>query len=57
MPLEMLFKPFNSQNTTEKRLDKEQIPKKIGNNISDKLFVVIKWKTIKNNTKKKETKN
>jgi len=28
--------------------------KKIGNNISDIVFVIIKWKTIKNNTKKEK---
>ena len=44
-----------------KKRDKEQKyqkKKRIGNNVSDIQFVIIKWKTIKNNIQtKKETKN
>ena len=38
----------------EKRQEQIQKKKIIGNNISDTVFVIIKWKTIKNNTTKKE---
>ena len=49
---ETLFKSFN--NNTRKTKRQKPKKKKIGNNISDIVFVIIKWKTIKNNTKKED---
>ena len=55
----MLFKSFNNKQQKGKKETEAQIPKKkrIGNNISGILFVIIKWNARKNNTKKNETKN
>ena len=59
MHKQTLLQSFNNKNTTtEKKRDKEQIPKrkkKIGNNIyqCDIVCQILKWKTIKNDIQKK----
>ena len=56
---ETLFKSFDNNNTKKEKKRQEQISKKkrIGNKISVIQFVIIKWKAVKNNTKKRKTKN
>ena len=56
MLVETLFKSFKNNNTKWEKRDKNKNTngrKRIGNNISDIQFVITKWKTIKNNTKKR----
>ena len=61
MLFETLFKSFNNNNTKwekeKKRQEQIKRKKKIGYNISDIVFVIIKWKTINNNTNKKGEKD
>ena len=56
MQYETLLQSFNNNNIKREKETRTKIPekKKIGNNISDIQFGIIKWKTIKNNTKIKE---